>query len=245
MSAPLWVAELAAEFWRRAGAAEPFPRRLRAPLARGGFELAVRTTTGLTVRAAEEYLARLGVGRAAASPDRPLRACLVAFAGSGLIFLDANDSPAEQTFSLAHEVAHFLRDYWRPRLRAVTALGAEVLQVLDGARLPRTDERLHAVLRGAPVGAHVHLMARDEYGMSPAVAAAERDADRLAFELLAPDDQVRVRLAAGTGATEAAAVLRDAFGLSGAAAETYAEVLFPPVPPPDPLLARLRAAAKR
>ncbi len=240
MSAPLWVAELAADFWRCAGTAEPFPRALRTPLARGAFELTVREMAGLSVRTAEDYLARLGIGRPSGAPDRPLRACLVAFAGDGFIFLDAADSLSERTFSLAHEVAHFLRDYWQPRRRAAAALGEHVLEVLDAVRPPRPHERLHAVLRGVPAGCHRHLMARDGGRLSPAVAAAERDADRLAVELLAPEAEAHARLPAGAGG--GAALLREGFGLPEGVAGWYAEILFPPGPPSDPLLQRLRSA---
>lgn len=48
-----------------------------------------------------------------------------------------------------------------PRLRAAAKLGTEVLDVLDGRRAARPAERLHALLKGTPAGAHVHLMDRD------------------------------------------------------------------------------------
>src|SRR5205085_3975397 len=122
----------------------------------------------------------LGAALVCGGPDRPLRGCLLACDGAGFIFLDAADPPAERTFSLAHELAHFLRDYWRPRQRAFAALGGSVREVFDGGRAPRREERLHALLRGVSLGPHVHLMARDGGTPPPEVAAAESDADRLA-----------------------------------------------------------------
>jgi len=242
VSVPLWVSELAGAFWGQAGGGEPFPRGLRRPLALGAFDVTVREMAGLSVRGAERYLADLGFGWPSAAADRPLRACLVAFAGGAFLFLDADDPPAEQTFSLAHEVAHFLRDYWQPRCRAASALGEGILDVLDGVRPPRRAERLHGLLRGVPVRGHVHLMARDGGLMTAAVAGAEADADRLAWELLAPEAEVRARLPEGAGAGKAASLLCEAFGLPATVALVYAAVLFPPPLPCDPLTERLKKA---
>jgi hypothetical protein len=244
VSVPLWVGELAGAFWASCGGPEPFPRTLRGPIADGPFDLTVKDLPGLSVRCVERYLADLGAGRPCGEPDRRLRACLAAWRGAGFIFLDAADPAEERTFSLAHELAHFLRDYHQPRERAATALGPGVRAVLDGARPVRPGERLHALLRGVAVGPHVHLMARDGCGALPAVAAAERAADRLAWELLAPAAEVRRRLGAGPAG---AAALRDDFGLPAGVAAAYARELFPPEPRPEPLTARLKKAraAKR
>ena len=242
MTAPLWVTELAADFWQMAGGPEPFPRALRGPLARAGFELTVRDTPGLSVGAVERYLADLGSAWTCGAPDRPLRACLAAVAGAGFIFIEEADPCEERAFSLGHELAHFLRDYWQPRRRAAAALGDAVLDVLDGRRPPRPEERLHGLLRGVPVGLHVHLMARDRPRPAPAVAAAEVAADRLACELLAPEAEVRARLPARASAGTAAHLLRADFGLPPAVAAAYAAALRPPPAPPDPLAARLKKA---
>jgi hypothetical protein len=108
----------------------------------------------------------------------------VARGGGGFIFLDAADPPAERRFSLAHEVAHFLRDYDAVRREACRRLGPGVLAVFDGHRPATPDEQLQAVLRGVPVAAHVHLLRRDDGGRpkTPAEREAEAAADRLAFE---------------------------------------------------------------
>jgi hypothetical protein len=237
VSVPLWVTELAAAFWGEAGEAEAFPRQLRRAVLRA-LPLSIVARPGLRVTAVLRWLGERGIACRLGQRDRPLQACLVAHGGSGFIFLDADDSPEEQRFSLAHELAHFLRDYWQPRRRAVAKLGPQVLEVFDGQRPPAPEERLHALLRGVPIGFHAHLLARDAGGAAAgAEADAERDADRLAYELLAPAAEVRAR--AGSPAA-ASAVLRAAFGLPAAQAARYADLLFPPAPPPDPLLARLR-----
>jgi Zn-dependent peptidase ImmA (M78 family) len=116
----------------------------------------------------------------------------VARYGQGIIFLDGSDPGDEQRFSLAHELAHFLRDYLRPRCLASQRLGESVLEVLDGDRPPRHEERVHALLAGIQLGFHVHLMERSPDGniVSDAIEDVERDADRLALELLAPSAEV-------------------------------------------------------
>ena len=220
MNVPLWAWELAQVFWREAGAVEPFPRRLLGPLAMTPFDLVVDEIAALSVQRADAYLADRGFARACDEADRPLRACLIVERDAGFILLDADDPADERTFSLAHELAHFLRDYWQPRRRAVASLGEEVRQALDGLRRPTADERLHALLRGFPIGGQIHLMRRDAGLVSPAVAEAEAAADVLACELLAPADEAMTR-------TDLAA----AFGLPASVVRAYAERLTPPEEP--------------
>jgi hypothetical protein len=241
MSTPQWAAELAAEFWRQAGGEEPFPRGLRDPILASSFDLTIEAMADLSVAGVERYLARQGRALSCDQIDRPLRGCLVAENGGAFVFLDARDEQAERTFSLAHELAHFLRDYWQPRRQVVEALGESVLEVLDGLRPPTGAERLHALLRRAPVGCHKHLMRRDRGALPPAVREAEEDADRLALELLAPAAEVR-RRSAGDRAGCAALLRRD-FGLPHAVAGAYPQALWPPEET-QPLLARLRAAVR-
>jgi hypothetical protein len=238
VSVPLWVGELAEAFWDAAGRPGPFPRALRAACERG-FPLTVEVRPGLSLGAVRDWLCRRG-GRwawasLAGAAGRALRACLAAWRGGGVIFLEAGDDTAEQRFSLAHEVAHFLRDYLWPRREAERALGPGVLEVLDG-RPPRREERLGAVLRNVPLGFHAHLLARDPGGPE---AEAERGADRLAYELLAPAEAVLGEASAGLEGR-----LRERYGLPAAQAARYARLLRPPPPPRDPLLARLWAARK-
>jgi hypothetical protein len=234
VNVPLWVTERAAEFWAATGGPEPFPRRLRGPAGRA-FVFTVVDRPGLSVAGALDWLARAGVSCELGTRDRPLRACLVAAGGAGFAFIDADDPEDERRFSLAHELAHFLRDYWRPRRAAERRLGPAVLEVFDGRRPPRPEERLHGLLRGVCVGYHTHLMARDAGPTSAAVAAAERAADRLAYELLAPASAV---LTGGCDGLEHRLVAE--FGLPAAHAAQYAGLLTPPAPRADPLILRLR-----
>jgi hypothetical protein len=245
MSTPLWALELAEAFWQSSSGPEPFPRTLRSAITRSGLDLTVKELAGLSVRRVERCLAECGANLTCGGQDRPLRAALVALRGVGFVFVDCDDPGDERTFSLAHELAHFLRDYWQPRRRATAALGEGALEVLDGQRPPTPSERLHALLRQAPIGTAVHLMERGTVALIPQISAAERDADCLACELLAPERSVREGLTSPCrGEVEALLVAR--FGLPAGIAAEHAAVLFP-APRPQPLLERLKKslAARR
>jgi hypothetical protein len=238
----LWVSELAAAFWQPLGRPEPIPRFLRDPIRWSNLDLEIREWRGLTVRTAERFLARKGAAWCCGTADRPLRACLAGCNGGGLILLDAADPPAERTFSLAHELAHFLRHYEQPRRRACRRLGERVAEVFDGRLAPTHEERIGALLAGVPLGYYVHWMERGPRPAARGVAAAEEEADRLAYELLAPAAAVAARVTETPGEPrpgEVAEMLREVFGLPAAPAEDYARLLVPAVPE-DPLLGHLR-----
>jgi hypothetical protein len=188
------------------------------------------------------WLRRHGIVGLFVGPDRMLRGCLVACGGAAIVFLEQDDDEAERRFSLAHEVAHFLRDYCQPREEAVRCFGRCVLEVLDGLRPPDANERLHAVLRNVRIGFHTHFLARDPGGHARGAAAvAEREADQLAYELLAPADHVRPRRDETVAAL--ARRLHDDYGLPLGEGGRYATLLLPSSPPRDPLITRLRGAA--
>jgi hypothetical protein len=200
MRIQVWIAEMAANFWASAGEEEPFPRNLRRPIARA-VSLTVVSLPKLTIGSMIRWLRDCGIICDIESPDRPLRACLVARNGHGFAFIDGSDGEAEQRFSLAHELAHFLRHYLHVRRQVSRRLGPAALEVLDGERPATLEERLHALVRNSRIGFHIHLMDRDREGFftTDAVGEAEDDADRLAFELLAPAEHVTYELMTGGG----------------------------------------------
>jgi hypothetical protein len=223
----LLVLELARAFWQAAGEWEPFPRQLRRPIAMA-LPLGVVDLPRLRVAGLDDWLARHGLSCRSGVRDRPLRAALVAFAGHGLVIVDGLDPDDERRFSLAHELAHFLSDYWWPRARVARQLGPSSLEVLDGRRPATPTERIDAVLANVALGAHVHLMERTASGHHPgaAVTRAEQLADALALELLAPAALATPLVRAATA--DPVAVLVQRFDLPVAVAASYAAQLLAP-----------------
>jgi Zn-dependent peptidase ImmA (M78 family) len=144
---------------------------------------------------------------------------------AGWIFVDAHDPPDEQNFSLAHELAHFLRHELQRRQRLQAALGPQADALLQGSRKANSDERLAGVLRQVEWQAYTHLLQREGGHLTPGVQKAEQEADLLAVELLAPE---AVFWSHGpTDAPSAQRIYREIFGLPEAIAVAQAERLFP------------------
>jgi hypothetical protein len=244
MKVPQWAAELVRAFWAEAGTAEPVPRTLRRAVARA-LPVSIVLLPRLRLDGVRAWLRENSVACVCDERDRPLRACLAASRGYGLIFLDGTDGEDEQRFSLAHETAHFLRHYWHPRRRACQYLGKQVAEVLDGERAPTEHERLHALLKTVPLGFHLHLMRRGQRCevINAAVARAEEEADLVAYELLAPAAEVLARtgtIQGDAGRVRLVELLQSDFGLPTQQAADYGRLLLPPVWE-DPLLRRLRS----
>jgi len=240
MNVPMWVLELASAFWRVAGVQEPFPRSLREAAA-NVFEGPIVRLPGMRLSGVRAWQRQVGMQDLCTGPDRPLRACLVAQHDGCGIFIDELDPPEEQRFSLAHELAHWLRDYWQPRHHACARLGDPILEVLDGKRPPRFVERLDSVLRGVPIGPHVHYMERVGNGVAAScvVARAEAAADRLAYELLAPAETLAER--ASWDRVSLTQELQTTYGMPPAQANAYGNALLPAPRPRQALLDRVFA----
>ncbi len=225
------IENAAREFWTLAGGAPEYPCDLEASL-HWALPLDVLAVPGLRVSYVNNYARRAGLPYHFSRRDRRLWGCLLAYKDGGVVFLDADMPGDERRFTLAHELAHFLLDYRAPRMRALAALGEGIRPVLDGLRPPSMEERVHAVLEGAPLGVVGHLMERPTAGLpSSAVLSIETRADRLALELLAPAAVVLESIAAlprrsyGERVDALAALLVKEYGLPAGIAGRYASGL--------------------
>jgi hypothetical protein len=232
---PGWLGHAVDRLWGQEEPPATFPRDLHLPILLS-LPVAIIEIDGLTVASLDHWLQRHRLPRFASVADRPLRGCLTAYAGVGILFVDRSDDADQRRLTLAHEVGHFIVDYLLPR-EDVARRRPELLAVLDGDRAPTDAERFDALLADVPFGFHTHLLERDAHGghLSNATADLEDRAERLALELLAPLESVLVALrdGASSSASDTQSLLRDRFGLPAGVATRYADHVqrFRPRPP--------------
>lgn len=213
-------------FWGLAGETEPFPRTLERSIALA-LPIAVVRLPRLYLNDIENWLNYRKISYSFNCQSRPLHGCLVAFGGTGIIFIDGSDPPDQLRFTLAHEVAHFLHDYWLIRSKAIHSFGVSIAEVMDGRRSPTIDERLHALLGKIPIGIQTNLLDRTANGNDlNQTWKVENTADKLALALLAPPDEVlqRVNLQGMSfpqRRTSVKNLLVGSFGLPAEIAEAY------------------------
>jgi hypothetical protein len=249
VNVPLWAAELATTFWSLVGYEESFPRNLSKAIKRG-LPITLVPMPRLTVESAHEWLQQNGSVHRLGGPNRRLPGCLLALNGHGIVLIDSCDSEDEQRFTLAHELAHFLRDYWRPRQLVIDRLGQQALEVIDGKRPPTPEERLCAVFRGVPLGLQVHLMDRSDKlrPVSFRSNRAEECADRLACQLLAPAEHVAASYkqdGCGRAARSLADHLANFYGLPVSRSKAYARSLLGDTLHVEPWLGSLRESLSK
>lgn len=221
---PKWLMEAVELIWGSEEFATEFPRDLElAVLWR--MPLAIVELEDLTSAAVTNWLHGHGVHFEVASAPRGLRGALVAYAGSGLLFIGKNDNEAERRLTVAHEAGHFVADYLLPRQR-IAQRAPQLLDVVDGLREATDTDHIDALLGRVTLGAHAHLFERDPVGgyLRADVDAAEERATLIAWELLAPQHEVADRAAAGD-AFSLVRLLQDSFGMPTAAARDYASHL--------------------
>lgn len=181
------IEELAARFWEDVGEQEPFPRDLELTIHLTKPAVAVVPLLRLRPGEISAWLGVRGYQLCVDTNERWLDGCLYASKGIVFLFVEETLEPERRRVAIAHEFGHFLADYEQPRRRAERRLGPALLPVLDGERLPTPAEQLAACLADVAARPHVHFMDRTKDGayVEP-VSEAERTADDLALELLAP-----------------------------------------------------------
>ena len=183
--------EIAADFWAGTDLGDVFPRNIEQALALK-LPMTVVKLSVVTVRTIGHWLRQHHRWPTFPSYRRDLMGCLYADGGQGFIFVCGADATEEQRFTIAHDAAHFLADYWLPRLRILDALGPSVADVLDGRRLPQPQERVAAILEGVRLGPYWHLLPRSGAHVNDdeRIASVEDRADELGLELVAPRRRV-------------------------------------------------------
>ena len=215
--------QIADSFWQQAGGRALFTGPVAVEHAAGrAFAVAIIRVSGLTTSSVCALLDRIGADPWVDDAPRPLRGCLVADTGAALILVNENDPEDEQRMTVAHEVAHLLLHYLKPRDEAVAAFGTPILAVLDRTRPATLGERLSSVLRDVPIEPFRHAMDRSQLSLAGRVAEFEAEADDLAVELLAPWSEVRSLRDHSAGA------IRDRFGLPALVAARLASMVKPP-----------------
>lgn len=186
--------DLLSLFWELAGEIEPFPRTLERSIA-FALPVALVKLPHLHLEDIENWLRYRKIPYSFRCQSRPIYGCLIALGGNGIIFIDGSDPPDQLRFTLAHEVAHFLHDYWLIRNKAIRSFGVSIAEVMDGLRSPTIDERLHALLGKIPIGIQTNLLDRTENGNDlNQTWKVENNADKLALALLAPPEEVLQRV---------------------------------------------------
>lgn len=220
---PGWLSTIVDQFWR-SQPPDGFPRDVELHVLLN-LPLAIVEVADLTVDDMRAHLGPEASRLLARLPNRRVHACLLAYAGVGIVFVDGHDDPAERRLNLAHETVHFLLDYLRIRQR-LAAHDPALLEVMDGLRPPTPEEELGALLADVPLGVQTHLLERGAAGghVARSTSAVEDRAEMVAWELLAPRNAV---LAATTerDAASLTSVLVHDFGLPGGVAAAYAAFL--------------------
>lgn len=179
--------------WERARIRPEFPCDVES-LILYTFQLEVYPIDQLDVEGANRWAFKRGLPYQFLRENRRLQGCIYP-SETGTILVDASASGEEQRLTLAHELGHYLFDYYYPREQAIEELGPTIREVLDGKRQPTLEERVHGVLAHTPIGMISHLMERPEQGLvSNAVWEAEDRADQFALELLAPAVSLKKRM---------------------------------------------------
>ena len=83
---------------------------------RESFRIAIHSIPDLDIARIAATVQRLGLPFESTTLDRysALAGFLYAYHGGGIIFIEETDPEERQKFSLAHELGHFINDYYRP-----------------------------------------------------------------------------------------------------------------------------------
>src|SRR5437870_5274630 len=123
-----WIRDATESFWLRAGHSDHFPRDMESAVA-WATPLAILKIPNLWIADVNLYFHKRQLPLALEVEDRPLHGCIWVYAERGVIIVNGTDTVNQLRFTIAHEVAHFLRAYREPRQRAVEKLGVSITPV--------------------------------------------------------------------------------------------------------------------
>ena len=182
------IVSLAQDFWKEAqGIPIQYPCDLQRAVA-CALPVNVLSLSNLSVKGVRDYLFQNNIKIQFSDDNQALHGFLMAHRGLGLVFINGTDEKQERHFTLAHEIAHFILDYFEPRRKAIKMLGESIIQVIDGQRQPTVQERLDSIFYTISVQPFQHLLSKtnSSYHFAAQVGKAEDLADAFAFELIAP-----------------------------------------------------------
>lgn len=209
-------------FWEKAGGRVRFGTPVDIEKAASwALSVAIYRISGLHSGIVSGLLKRINADAWIEETSRSLRGCLIADTGKALMLLESDDPDDEQRMTIAHEIAHLLLHYLKPRDEAVRAFGPGIISVLDRTRPPTAGERVSSILRNVQIEPYRHAMDRGTSHNARAVNAIEDEADDLAVELLAPWQELQRLRGASPGA------LRARFGLPAPVATRLSVLITP------------------
>jgi Zn-dependent peptidase ImmA (M78 family) len=228
-----WLQEASEYFWSNIGDLRSFPCNIE-KAAIHALPVGILSLPRLWISDLAFWMEKRGLTCPFDGDNRPLRGCLVAFKGKGLIIVNGQDSEDERRFTVAHEIAHFILGYLQARKRVLDLLGPDSLDILDGIRPATTEERVFAILGSTDIGVHTHAMDRSPIGdiFQGAVLKTEENADLLALELLAPEAEIKFKLKFGYNTNTfidlmnyITGILKKDYGIPASMAKPYAYYL--------------------
>ncbi|MBM4168428.1 MAG: ImmA/IrrE family metallo-endopeptidase [Ignavibacteria bacterium] len=111
------------------------------------FSIAMQPIANLTTEKVAKVLQRLNLPFEQSALDRysDVAGFLYASRGGGIIFIEETDTEERQKFSLAHELGHFINDYYRPvylkyeNTRTIPLFSQEESDKVVSARCTKSD----------------------------------------------------------------------------------------------------------
>jgi Zn-dependent peptidase ImmA (M78 family) len=166
--------------------------------------------------------------------DCPLCGLLFINRCQGIIFINGSHPLDEQSYTLAHELGHYLLEFEYPRKKAGLLFDNKIDDIFSGTRKPTIEDELSGIIKRVSVSPYIHFLEEGNVSAESRsqVWAAENKADAMAFELLAPFQTVCAQLKSESGPytfsrikKELLTILAKNFGLPSSVRQQYATTI--------------------